>query len=278
VWDSPGRSTAEPVDNGKGTGRHHGRLHAVTEPQTREVLSAARVLVRAPGAVLSEEEAARRLGIELVEDVGRRCVTVPRSWSHVVFEGWSVVRRDLPASDVLELADGTRVTQPARTVADLVGGRPLAHAVASADSALRVQLVTAAVLTDVLLGRRSPARQARRQVAALMDPRSGSVLESLLRVLLITSGLPSPLTQYEIRDRGRFVARVDFCWPGERLIVEADGFAFHSDRAAYRKDRERMNQLERLGWRVLRFTWEDIMSRPGYVVGTVSAVLALAAA
>ena len=71
---------------------------------------------------------------------------------------------------------------------------------------------------------------------------------------------------------------MDFCWVAERLVVEADGFAFHSDRAAYRKDRERMNALERLGWRVLRFTWEDVVRRPEYVVAAVGAVLARAAA
>jgi very-short-patch-repair endonuclease len=69
------------------------------------------------------------------------------------------------------------------------------------------------------------------------------------------------------------VARVDFAWPAARLIVEADGFAYHSDRESYRRDRERLNHLERLGWRVLRFTWEDVVSRPEYVTNLVGAVL-----
>ena len=70
----------------------------------------------------------------------------------------------------------------------------------------------------------------------------------------------------------------DFACADARLVVEADGFAFHSDRAAYRKDRERLNALERLGWRVLRFTWEDVRGRPAYVVGLVHGCLADAAA
>ncbi|MDP9496716.1 MAG: DUF559 domain-containing protein [Actinomycetota bacterium] len=65
------------------------------------------------------------------------------------------------------------------------------------------------------------------------------------------------------------MAQVDLCWPAACLIVEADGFAFHSDRAAYRRDRERLNQLERLGWRVLRVTWEDVVHRPEHVVALV---------
>ena len=42
---------------------------------------------------------------------------------------------------------------------------------------------------------------------------------------------------------GGFVARVDFCWPAATLIVEADGFAQHSDRSAYRRDRQRLTAL-----------------------------------
>lgn len=60
--------------------------------------------------------------------------------------------------------------------------------------------------------------------------------------------------------------------------MEADGYAYHSDRAAYRRDRERLNQLERLGWRVLRFTWEDVRGRPDHVVALVRECLAAAAA
>jgi very-short-patch-repair endonuclease len=71
---------------------------------------------------------------------------------------------------------------------------------------------------------------------------------------------------------------VDFCWPEHRLVVEADGFAFHADRGSYRRDRERQNDLERLGWRVLRFTWEDVQGRPEYVVALVRGCLETAAA
>ena len=66
---------------------------------------------------------------------------------------------------------------------------------------------------------------------------------------------------------------MDFCWPSQRLVVEADGFAYHSSRDDYRRDRRRMNELERLGWRVLRFSWEDVTQRPDYVTTLVGACL-----
>jgi very-short-patch-repair endonuclease len=98
-------------------------------------------------------------------------------------------------------------------------------------------------------------------------------MESLLRVLLHEAGIPRPRTQYRVREHGQEVARVDFCWPEQRLVVEADGYAFHSSRDDYRRDRRRMNDLERLGWRVLRFSWEDVTQRPDYVSGLVRACL-----
>lgn len=60
-------------------------------------------------------------------------------------------------------------------------------------------------------------------------------------------------------------------------MVEADGYAFPSDRSAYRRDRERANQLSSLGWTVLRFTWEDVTDRPGHVVALVAQCLSPAA-
>jgi very-short-patch-repair endonuclease len=54
---------------------------------------------------------------------------------------------------------------------------------------------------------------------------------------------------------------VDFYCPSERIIIELDG-AFHLDFINQQKDHERDQQLERLGYKVLRFenkfVFEDI--------------------
>ena len=105
--------------------------------------------------------------------------------------------------------------------------------------------------------------------------RAESVLESLLRVLLACAGLAPDEAQWVIRDAGgRFVARVDFVYLAARLIVEADGFDFHSSRDAYRKDRRKANAYCREDWSLLRFSWEDIRLDPDYVVDAVRAELA----
>lgn len=227
-------------------------------------------------ATVSHEAAAALWGIELVGEPRHR-LTVPLQRSRLVVPGWEVRRLDLPADDVV-VVDGVRLTTQVRTILDLTQVLPLAHAVAAADSALRKELVGVEELVPLLASRRGRHAAAARAVAGLVDPLAGSVLESLLRVLLHLGGVPAPRTQYSIADSdGAFVGRVDFAWPGVRLVVEADGFAFHSDRAAYRSDRRRTNALEQLGWRVLRFSWEDVVHAPEQVVATIRACLAQAA-
>lgn len=213
-------------------------------------------------------------GIELVEDPVAHEVTVGRNRGRARWSGTTVRRRDLDPDDWTEV-DGLRVTTQLRTVLDLCRSLPLAEAVAAADSALRHELVSveelvaAAVCLPPARGRCAVAR-----VVRLVDPQSGSVLESTCRVLLVLAGLAPARTQYVVRGTtGQFVGRVDFAWPDLKLVVETDGFAFHADRERYRADRRRGNALVLAGWRVLRFSWEDVWYEPDRVVAEVRAAL-----
>lgn len=255
-----------------------GRLRLVTpdllvtaDPQPDELLRGA--VLRLDG-VVSHHSAALLWGIELVRTPEQPHVCVGRDRGGAQHAGVEVHRRDVPRCDREEVG-GVPVTGPVRTLLDLCRCLPLPEAVASVDSALRQALVTVEELTAAL--RQLPAGRGRQRVALvlrLMDPQSGSVLESLCRVLMVERGISSPEPQYVVRRAGRWLARVDFAWPEQRLIVETDGFAFHSDRARYRKDRRRLNDLQLAGWVVLRFSWEDVVHDPDYVVATISAVLA----
>jgi very-short-patch-repair endonuclease len=55
---------------------------------------------------------------------------------------------------------------------------------------------------------------------------------------------------------------VDFLWRDERLVVEVDGFQFHSTRAAFERDRQRDAELQGAGLRVLRVTWRQVVDAP----------------
>ena len=54
----------------------------------------------------------------------------------------------------------------------------------------------------------------------------------------------------------------DFRWPAQRLILEADGAAWHEHRVAREDDAARQALLERHGERVLRVTWRQAVARP----------------
>lgn len=100
------------------------------------------------------------------------------------------------------------------------------------------------------------------------DPRAESVLESLLRALLIDARIGGIDLQVDVAG----VGRVDMVIDGW-LVVEADGFASHSDREHYRNDRRRLDAQLRSGLVTLWFSFEDVVGAPAHVVATVRDVL-----
>jgi hypothetical protein len=218
------------------------------------------------GAVVSHDSAAVLCGLELSHEAGQH-VTVPRSRGRARLEGVVVHRLEV---DQVQVRDGIPVTSPLRTVLDCAASLATNYAVVVADSALRAGLVEPEELRAAAA--RTTGRNAGkvRRVVALADPQCGSVLESLLRVLLVLAGFPPDQTQFVIRDeRRRFVARVDLAYLKVRLIVEADGFEFHRERRDYRADRRKANAYTRAGWWLFRFSWEDVVLQPEYVIDAV---------
>jgi len=55
-----------------------------------------------------------------------------------------------------------------------------------------------------------------------------------------------------------------------------DGHATHGTRQAFERDRARDQRLELAGYRVIRFTWDQIVHNPGHVARTVVGLLAQA--
>lgn len=228
------------------------------------------------GAALSHQTAARLHRLELVLPGGAH-LTVARNRSRRQVDGWHVHRHEL-RPDERTCVDGLACTSVLRTVRDLARCLPLGESLAVAESALRLKRVTHAALVAELLSAWGGGAAHARRLVPLLHPRSDSILESLAAAVFHEHGLPPPVRQYEISDsRGTLVARADFCWPTARLVVEVDGFAFHSDRRAYRRDRDRLNRLCRLGWRVLRFTYEDVRSSPQLVAVMIRGCLLTAA-
>jgi very-short-patch-repair endonuclease len=88
-----------------------------------------------------------------------------------------------------------------------------------------------------------------------------SELEDILLPALNAAGLPKPVTQKYV---GPY--RVDFLWPDHKLVVETDGWQGHGHRAAFEEDRARDAHLQALGFRVLRFTWRQVVHQTILVV------------
>jgi very-short-patch-repair endonuclease len=254
-----------------------GRIDAAYVRQVRAVL-----LPLGTGPVVSRRTAAVLWGFDMVEEPEAVELDVPVTCRGRTIEGAHVQRRDVPAVDMFVSAGGDtlRVASAVATVITCALTLPTRDAVAVADSALRTGRVSLARLREAQRGRRGmPGLTALSRTVRLADPRSGSVLESMLRVLLCQHGLVPPSTQHVIRRRdGSFVSRVDFCWPDRRLVVEADGRRWHDPADARDADRRRANDLELLGWGLLRFTWADVVHQPEYVVETVRAALVRRAA
>jgi predicted transcriptional regulator of viral defense system len=68
-------------------------------------------------------------------------------------------------------------------------------------------------------------------------------------------------------------AEADFLWRAQRLIIEVDGRDVHTTRSAFESDRRRDQRLATLGYRVIRFTWRQVMLAPHEVAGTLRALL-----
>jgi very-short-patch-repair endonuclease len=56
--------------------------------------------------------------------------------------------------------------------------------------------------------------------------------------------------------------RLDFALPGQKIGIELDGYAWHSDRKTFTKDRARQRELELDGWRLIRFSGSEINASP----------------
>jgi very-short-patch-repair endonuclease len=73
---------------------------------------------------------------------------------------------------------------------------------------------------------------------------------------------------------GRY--EVDFLWRERALVVEVDGYRFHSSRASFERDRRRDADLTTRGLRVIRITWRQIVREPEALVARVATALASA--
>jgi very-short-patch-repair endonuclease len=149
---------------------------------------------------------------------------------------------------------GADVTTLARTVVDLAR-HSRRDGLVAADAALREHLVTPEDLGKALTTAVGwPGVRAAREVVRLASPLAESPLESLVRLALHDDGFPPPQLQVRIA-----WYRVDFAWPRQRVIIEADGRVKYSGDELWREKR-REHELRRRGYTVIRVLWTDVLT------------------
>ena len=161
--------------------------------------------------------------------------------------------------------DGIPVTTVARTLLDLASVRAPTVVDLALDNALRRSLTTIEELREVLELRGGRGRVGARRFRSLLAERDGSGSESeaerRLLGILRSRGFPTPITQYEIRDDGRLIARVDFAYPELKIAIEYDSYAHHVGKAALDRDGARRNAIVALGWLPITATAADLRNR-----------------
>jgi very-short-patch-repair endonuclease len=187
--------------------------------------------------------------------------------------GVAVERRDLALADRSE-HDGLAITTRARTVVDAAGALGRTSGGALMDRALARRRVTLQSLRAAY--RRGMGRRGSAAVAALLVLAAGgarSEAERRLHALLRSAGIVGWIADHRVVLPTWGPAVVDLVFADRRLAIEVDGWAYHRDLAAFRRDPQRQNALVLAGWTVLRVTWHDVVGDPDSVLTTIRGAL-----
>jgi very-short-patch-repair endonuclease len=229
----------------------------------------AAVLACGPNAVLSHRSAAMLWGL-IPRAPGPVDVTVPghdcRSRPGIRAHASGALR-----DQDLARRDGLRVTAPPRTLVDIAGCVETTILERALNEALVQRLVSQDAVGDAVrqAGRRPGVAGLRDILDRLDGPRlTRSEAEDRLLALLRSAHLPLPRTNTRI---GPY--EIDALWQQQRLVVEVDGYAFHSGRGAFERDRVRDADLQARGLRVVRVTWRQLVDEPEAVVARIACLL-----
>lgn len=178
-------------------------------------------------------------------------------------------RHDLSCDDVV---DGI-VTNKVVTLVQSLRSLPDDEALAIADSAARAGDLAALSHAAAIARGRGAARVRRIVNEARSD--AANPFESVLRSIANSvDGLK--VEPQRLITTVRPWARPDLVDEDLRIVLEADSFEWHGDRAALRRDARRYDLLVVDGWIVLRFAWEDVMFDQEFVRTVIEGAVSIA--
>ena len=169
---------------------------------------------------------------------------------------WGDLRDAAPHRDRVAVADAVRTA---------IRCQPPRHAIATLDSVLHLRILTREALREIFTT--LPPRY--RVLFALLDSRSESGTESLVRLMLRQLGVP-----FDVQVSIDGVGRVDFVVDGW-LIIECDSKAHHEGWSAQIKDRRRDLAAARRGYTTVRLLATDILATPDDVHAALADIVAV---
>lgn len=176
---------------------------------------------------------------------------------------------DLAVEDV---TDGI-ATDVETTLLHCLTRLPRDEALTIADSALR-HGVPPGTLRRVARSAQGPGARQARWVVEHADGDAANPFESCLRD--ITYDVVGLHVQAQRTISGtRATVRPDLVDRDLGIVLEADSWEWHGERAALARDARRYNLLVVDGWLVLRFAWEDVMGDRDHVLSVLRAAVAL---
>ena len=239
------------------------------------------LLVAGPGAAVAREAAAALRGVPGFPEGPVEVVAAHGMKDHRLPFGKFYESRRLPASHVT-IVDGIPVTTLERTLFDLAGAINEKRVDRAIENVLARRWTTVERLWDIWADLAAVGRPGIRMMRKLLLKRGPgyvareSELEIRFSELLDANGIDQPDWQIDLGDEA-FIGRVDCIFRRAGLIVELDGRVGHVGPLDEARDAERDKRLRALGFRVRRFTWEDVVLRPAWVLSELRKELRVAA-
>lgn len=169
------------------------------------------------------------------------------------------------------ITDRIPITTPARTLLDIAINLQSGDLEQALAAALRRRLTTRQQLHSLLARhRRQPGTLALRSLLQTDRRANFTRSEAERRFLALIRHAELPPPEVNVRLHGH---EVDFLWREQRLVVEVDGYAFHSDRPSFEHDHRRDADLVAHGYRVIRVTWRQIADAPMALAARVAVLL-----
>lgn len=100
-------------------------------------------------------------------------------------------------------------------------------------------------------------------------------LEALFLRFVDSRGIPRPRLNAWVIVGSSHHYQADCLWPGQRVIVELDGYQTHGTRNAFERDRERDRRLAVGGYTSIRITWRQLQAESDSLARDLAELLGL---